>query len=167
MFVWSAATMLDCISRLEPEVYAGITAIARAWDTSQRDETIAKIYPMLKKISIDYAVMEPASRLAEVRVAAIPMPLDWLDIGSWPSFAQTCPHDENGNALAAKKHILSETSNCLVASSEPDHLIAMMGCLDLIVIHTKNATLICPADKAENIKDIYNTIGKQFGGEFT
>ncbi|MGD0517228.1 MAG: mannose-1-phosphate guanylyltransferase [Thermoguttaceae bacterium] len=167
MFVWSAATMLDCISRLEPQVYAGLTAIARAWDTPDRDEVLSRIYPALKKISIDYAVMEPASRLTGVRVAAIPMPLDWLDVGSWPSFAQTCPHDENGNSLAAEKHIFSETSNSLVASSEPDHLIAMMGCRDLIVIHTKNATLICPADKAENIKDMYNTTEKQFGGEFT
>ena len=43
----------------------------------------------------------------------------------------------------------------------------MLGCRDLIVIHTKNATLICPADKAELIKDLYNEAAKQFGGKFT
>ena len=69
--------------------------------------------------------------------------------------------------LPPGKYLLSDTSNCLLASSEPDHLIAMMGCRDLIVIHTKNATLICPADKAENIKDLYNEAEKQFGGEFS
>lgn len=167
MFVWSAATLLDCIKRLEPDVYAGLTAIVQAWDTPKRDEVLAEIYPTLKKISIDYAVMEPASRLEQVSVAAIPMQLDWLDVGSWPSYAQTCPRDDNGNALGCEKNLLSETSNCLLASSERDHLIAMLGCRDLIVIHTKDATLICPADKAEHIKDLYNKAEKQFGGQFT
>jgi mannose-1-phosphate guanylyltransferase len=167
MFVWHAATLLDCIKRLEPAVYAGLTKIAQAWDTSEREKVLSEIYPTLKKISIDYAVMEPASRLEQISVAAIPMPLNWLDVGSWPAFAQTCAHDGNGNSLAVEKHILSETSNCLLASSEPDHLIAMIGCQDLIVIHTKNATLICPADKAEHIKELYNQAEKHFGGRFT
>jgi mannose-1-phosphate guanylyltransferase len=167
MFVWSAATLLDCIKSLETETYAGLLAIAQAWETARRDEVLSKIYPTLKKISIDFAVMEPASRMEQVQVAAFPMELNWLDVGSWPSYAQTCPHDENGNAIAAGNKLLSDTSNCLVASGEPDHLIAMMGCRDLIVIHTKNATLICPGDKAELIKDLYNEAAKQFGGEFT
>jgi mannose-1-phosphate guanylyltransferase len=167
MFVWHAATLLDCIGRLEPDVHAGLAAIARAWNTPEREQVLSKIYPTLKKISIDFAVMEPASHLEQVRVAAISMPLNWLDVGSWPAFAQTCPHDADGNSLAVEKHILSETANCLLASSEPDHLITMMGCRDLILIHTKNATLICPADKAEHIKDLYNQAEKQFGGEFT
>lgn len=167
MFVWHASTLLNCISRLEPAVYSGLMTIVQAWNTPHRDEVLAEIYPTLKKISIDFAVMEPASRMEQVRVAAIPMGLKWLDVGSWPSFARTCPLDENGNALAAEKHILSETSNCLLASSEPDHLIAMLGCQDLIVVHTKDATLICPVDKAEHVKDLYTRVEKQFGGEFT
>ena len=67
MFVWHAATLLDCISRLEPDVYAGLAAIAQAWDTPERDAVLAEIYPTLKKISIDFAVMEPASRLDAIQ----------------------------------------------------------------------------------------------------
>jgi mannose-1-phosphate guanylyltransferase len=167
MFVWSAATLLDCIRLLEPDTYAGLSSIAQAWETSRRDEVLSKTYPALKKISIDFAVMEPASSLKQFRVAAIPMELNWLDVGSWPSYAQTCLHDQNGNAIAAEKYLLSDTSNCLVASGDKDHLIAMLGCENLVVIHTKDATLICPADKAEHIKDIYNQAEKRFGGEFT
>jgi mannose-1-phosphate guanylyltransferase len=167
MFVWSAATLLDCIRRLEPDVYNGLLSIAQAWDTPNRNEILTKIYPTLKKISIDFAVMEPASRMEHVRVAAVPMPLSWLDVGSWPSFAKTCPRDDDGNAISAGKSLLSDTANCLLASDEPDHLVALLGCRDMIVIHTKNATLICPADKAELIKDLYNQAEKQFGGQFT
>jgi mannose-1-phosphate guanylyltransferase len=173
MFVWSAATLLDCINFFEGDVFTGLMKISQAWNTPRRDPVIAEIYPALKKISIDFAIMEPvsrnkqASRLNQSRVVAIPMDLDWLDVGSWPAFAQTCPHDENGNAIAAKKYLLSDTSNSLLTSGDSDHLIAMMGCRDMIVIHTRNATLICPADKAELIKGLYNEAEKQFGGEFT
>ena len=75
MFVWRAATLLDRIRRYEPEVLAGLEQIVRAWDTPQGPGRLAEIFPRLKKISIDFAVMEPASRDAGCRVAAVAMPL--------------------------------------------------------------------------------------------
>lgn len=167
MFVWRAATLLDCIARYEPQVGEGLTAIAAAWDTPQREATLERVFPTLKKISIDFAVMEPASRDPAVRVAAIPMPLRWLDIGSWPAFAQTCPQDAAGNALAAARTLLLDTDNCLVVSDQPDHLLTLVGCQNLVVVHTANATLICPAEMAEKIKDAQRAAHEQFGGAYT
>ncbi len=167
MFVWRAATLLDCIRRYEPAVWEGLSTVARAWNTSDRDQVLHRVYPTLKRISVDFAVMEPASRDPLVRVAAIPMPLRWLDIGSWPSFAETCPQDPHGNALAAERRVLWETAGCLVASNDPEHLIATIGCRDLVVIHTRDATLICRADMAEKIKDLQKQIESQFGGRYT
>ena len=91
MFVWRAATLLDCIRRYEPAAHAGLARIAAAWGSAGESAVLAEVYPGLKKISVDFAVMEPASRDPAVCVAAIPMPLDWLDVGSWPMFAQTRP----------------------------------------------------------------------------
>jgi len=167
MFVWRAATLLECIQRYEPAVWEGLAAVARAWDTPQRDEVLDRVYPALKKVSVDFAVMEPAARDTAVRVAAIPMPLKWLDIGSWPAFAETCPRDAAGNALAAGRHVLYETAGCLVASSDPEHLIAMIGCRDLVVIHTADATLICPAEMAEKIKEVHKLVDARFGRRHT
>jgi mannose-1-phosphate guanylyltransferase len=167
MFVWRAATLLDCIRRYEPAVYEGLNAVAGAWETPRKAEVLAEVYPKLKKTSIDFAVMEPASRDPAVRVAAVPMPLEWLDVGSWPSFAETCRRDERGNALAAKRHLLDQTEACLVASSDPEHLVAMIGCRDLVVIHTPNATLVCRADMAERIKEVQKQVEARFGGKYT
>ncbi len=140
MFVWRASTLLDCIRRYTPENYAGIMKIADAWDSPKRDAVLAEVFATLKKVSVDYAVMEPASRDASVRVAAVPMPLDWLDVGSWPTFAKTCTTDAQNNAIAAERTLLQQTSNTLVASSDPKHLIATIGCENLIIIHTPDAT---------------------------
>jgi mannose-1-phosphate guanylyltransferase len=165
MFVWRVATLLDCIRRYQPQVHDGLVRIAEAWDTPRGAQTAAEVYPTLKKISVDYAVMEPASRDPAVQVLAAPMHLNWLDVGSWPSFAQTCPKDAQGNALAASRHLLLDTHNSLIASNDPAHLIAAIGCRDLIVIHTPQATLICRADRAEEIKALHAQVAERFGPE--
>jgi mannose-1-phosphate guanylyltransferase len=167
MFVWRAQTLLDCIRRYEPAAWEGLTAVARAWDTPERDAVLDRLFPSLKKISVDFAVMEPASQDAAVQVAAIPMRLRWLDVGSWPAFAETCPHDAQGNALAAPRHELQESSDCLVVSSDPQHLVALIGCQDLIVVHSGSATLVCRADMAEKIKDLQKRVDARFGGQYT
>lgn len=165
MFVWRAATLLDCIRRYEPEIHAGLQRIAAAWDLPQRQQVLAEVYPELKKISVDFAVMEPASRDPLVKVLAVPMPLQWLDVGSWNAFAGTCPNDDQGNAIAASRHLLHRTRNTLVASNVPNHLIATLGCEDLIIIHTADATLVCRADDAEGIKELHKLVGEKFGHE--
>ena len=162
MFVWRASTLLDCICRYEPENMAGISKIAGAWDTPQRDAVLNDVFPCLKKISVDFAVMEPASRDPLTRVAAVPMPLTWLDVGSWPMFAETLPKDDRGNASSART-LLLETRNTLAASDNPDHVITTIGCEDLIIIHTANATLVCHKDRAESIKELHRLVGEQFG----
>jgi mannose-1-phosphate guanylyltransferase len=139
--------------------------IADAWDTPRQCAVLAEVFPTLKKISVDFAVMEPASRDPQVHVAAVPMPLSWLDVGSWPFFAETCPKDADGNALGAGRTLLMDSRRTLVASNDPNHLIATIGCDDLIVIHTPDATLVCRADKAEAIKELHKRVGEKFGKE--
>ncbi len=167
MFVWRASTLLDCVRRYAPENHAGLSRVAADWSTPRRLATLAAIYPTLKKISVDYAVMEPASRDPQVAVAALPMNLTWLDVGSWPSFAQTCPHDAAGNAIAAPRHLLMDCRQNLLATNEPGHLLAAVGCENLIIVHTPRATLVCRADRAEDIKKLHELAGKTFGPEMT
>ncbi len=166
MFVWRAQTLLDCIRRFEPASAAGLARVATAWGGADQAVVLSSVYPMLRKVSVDFAVMEPASRDANFRVAAVPMPLEWLDIGSWPMFAETCPRDEQGNALAAERHVLVDSQRTLVASSDPAHVIATIGCEDLLIIHTPDATLVCRADRAEDIKKVYGLVGERFGMEY-
>jgi mannose-1-phosphate guanylyltransferase len=161
MFVWRASTLLSCIARYEPANHAGLQRVAQAWKTPQRQAVLQDVYPTLKKISVDYAVMERASKDPSVQVVAVPMPLTWLDVGSWPSFAQTCARDEAGNAVAAQSPILLDTRNTLVASSDGQHLIATIGLENLIIVHTPQATLICPADRAEDIKKLHAMLAER------
>jgi mannose-1-phosphate guanylyltransferase len=164
MFVWRASTLFDCIRRYEPDTLAALSRISRTWGTPEGDTVLTEIFPTLKKISVDFAVMERASRDPEMRVAAVPMPLRWIDVGSWPMFGEICPRDEQGNALGTERVLLLDTRGTLVASSDPQHLVAAIGCDDLIIVHTPEATLICRKDCAEAIKELHRQVGERYGG---
>ena len=166
MFIWKAATLLACIERHAPENHAGLKQIAAAWHTDRRDAVLNDIYPSLPKISVDYAVMEPASNDDDFTVAAVAMPLTWLDVGSWPSYAEVCVKDDTLNAAGGGNLIHLDSQRNLVASSESEHLIATLGVEDLIIIHTPHATLVCHKDHAQRIKDLHGLVGDQLGDAF-
>jgi mannose-1-phosphate guanylyltransferase len=166
MFVWKANAFLDCVRRYEPETFQGVSRIAGEWGTPRSASTIAAVYPALRRISVDFAVMEPASRDPDVTVVAVPMALSWTDIGSWVAFAETCRKDESGNAIAAEKSLLLDSTGSLIASSDPGHLIAALGCDGLVIVHTPSATLVCRKDKAEDLKKLYALAAERFGAPY-
>jgi len=166
IFVFRAATFLDCVRRLEPESHAGALRIARDWGTDGFSATIRAVYPTLPKVSIDYAVMEPAARDPSLRVVAVPMDITWTDIGSWPAFAGIREKDAAGNIPAAEQCVLAETTGTLVISNDSTHVIAVIGCHDLIVVHTADATLVCSRDRAEDVKAIQAQVMDRFGAHY-
>ena len=118
-----------------------------------RDEVLARIYPTLPKVSIDYGVMEPAGHDPAFTVCTLPMELSWLDVGSWSSYAETVALDDEGNRCNG--HWCDKDSrNMLIISDDPTHVIATIGCRDLVIVHTKDATLVCPRDATERVKEI-------------
>jgi mannose-1-phosphate guanylyltransferase len=166
MFVWRAATLLECIRRYKPDVHAGLMEIAGDWGTPKQAEVLAAVYPTLEKISVDFALMEPASTDPAVDVATVSMPLRWLDVGSWPAYGETLEADESGNRTACKRAVLLDSNNNLIVGDDPDHVVATVGIQDLVVIHTRGATLICHRDHAEKIKQLHQAVGEKFGEEY-
>jgi mannose-1-phosphate guanylyltransferase len=167
MFAWRVQAFLDCVRRYEPAAAEAVQRIAESWGTPGAEAVAKEVYPTLRKISVDFAVMEKASRDPKVKVAAVPLSLSWKDIGSWPAFAETCPTDASGNALAAEKQLLLDARNCLVVSSDPNHLVAAFGCEDLVIVHTPTATLVCPRGRADELKKLHALAGEKFGAAFT
>lgn len=163
MFVWRAATLLGCLARYEPAGAAALGRIAAAWATERRHAVLDAEYPSLRKVSVDYAVMEPASRDPAVRVAAVPMPLRWLDVGSWPSYAAALERDADGNAVAAPRSLVQGCRGTLVATSDPAHIVVARGCENLLIVHTPDATLVCRASDAEGVKAIREEVARRWG----
>ena len=153
MFVFSARTVLDALARFKPETAAGMAEIREAWGTPRARATVDRVYPGLPRISVDYALMEPASRDPALAVCVVPMQVDWRDVGSWPSYGETLVADADGNRTNARA-VHAGSSRVLALSDDPSHLIATIGLEDVIVVRTADATLVVRADLAERVKDI-------------
>jgi mannose-1-phosphate guanylyltransferase len=151
MFVWRAATLLAAVEAFEPEtarlVRDVVAGRVEAWDE-------------IEKKSVDYGVMEPASTSPDFTVAALPMSARWLDVGSWPAYGDAIGRDADGNAVAARA-VLSSSKDCVVASNDPEHLVALVGCEGLVVVHTPTATLVMPASQAQRVKELHALVAAQ------
>ncbi|GAB4080374.1 mannose-1-phosphate guanylyltransferase [Modestobacter muralis] len=164
MFVWRARTVLDALAEHLPASAAGLDRIVAAPAGPERDAVLAEVFPTLPKISVDYAVLEPAAAEAG-RVVVVDLDVDWLDVGSWPALAHTLDLDEAGNATRGLTVLLDSSGN-VVLSDDPDHVIALVGVRDSVVVHTADVTMVCPVGDAERVKALLAAVEAQFGPRF-
>ena len=155
MFIFHAGTFMKLLERYKPESAAGLRRIQEAWDTPDQQRVLGEVYPELPKISVDYAIMEPAAEADDVSICGVRMDVNWLDIGSWPSFGERLKPDAAGNRVSASRTALTDSTNNLVVSSSDAHTVALLGCENLIVVHTPEATLVMPADRAQDLKSLH------------
>lgn len=161
MFVWRTGAILDQLREHLPATHAAATRLAGVWKTDAGQAEAAELYPTLDRVSIDYAVMEKAAG-----VLVVEMDLAWIDVGSWPALAAVLGTDADGNTNAAEQLArLSSRGNVFV--SEDDHLIAAIGVEDLIIVHSRDATLICRRDQAERIKELTHQLKTDHGERYT
>ena len=164
MFVWRARTVLDALADHLPETAAGLAAVVAVPAGPDRDAVLARVFPSLPKISVDYAVLEPAA--AEPgRVAVVDLDVEWLDVGSWPALAHTLDTDAAGNAVRGLTALLDSSGN-VVLSDDPDHLVALVGVRDSVVVHTADVTMVCPVGDAERVKALLAEAQGRFGDTF-
>ncbi len=155
MFIFSASGFMSALESYLPESAEGLHAIADAWNGPNRLEVLQRIYPTLPKISVDYAIMEPASRDDSRPVCTVPMDIQWLDVGSWTSYGETLAPDQAGcRSNVDSFHV--DSHNVLAVSEDPDHVIATVGCHDMVIIHTDRVTMVCPATEVQRVKDLAN-----------
>jgi len=151
MFAWSIPTILSLFEKHLPATYASLMRIRDALGTADEAEIVDREYKSIEPISVDFGIME---KLRDILV--IPGDFEWSDIGCWSTVFDISPKDANGNAVAGL-HIGIDTRNCLILSSE-NRLVATVGIEDMVVIDTEDAVLVCPRDRAQEVKKIVDKI---------
>lgn len=152
MFIWTVSTIETAFAENTPALYQSLQAIGNALDNgSELVPLLEQEYPKLEKISVDYAIMEKSTN-----VVTIPSAFDWDDVGEWPAVARHHEADANGNTVKGDAAIEDGTGNIVVGPK--GHLISLVGVDDLIVVHTADATLICPKSKAQQIKQLVKNV---------
>ncbi len=161
MFVWRAQTVLDALADHLPETAEGLRRVVAVPAGPERDAVLAEVFPTLPKISVDYALLEPAA--AEPgRVLVVDLDVDWIDVGSWPALASTLDVDDEGNAVHGLSVMLDSRRN-IVFSDDSEHLIALSGIYDSVVVHTRDVTMVCPVREAERVKELLAAVERSRG----
>lgn len=147
MFCFRVGEFLSQLARCAPEVSDAVLA---AWQATPREQNPIAIdaaaFARVADISIDYAVMEKAER-----VAVVPGRFDWSDIGSWQALSELVSADAAGNRVQGEA-VLVDSEDCFVRSE--DRLVAALGVRNLLVVDTPDALLIAERDRAQDVKSI-------------
>jgi len=149
MFFWRASTFLENLDKHLPKTFAALESLAESIGKSSYDRQLRAIYPKLENISVDYAILEPATRQPGApSVFVIPAEIGWSDIGSWTAVYELLAKYPGDNLVPRDAYALDATGNLFWS---PSKFVAAVGVKDLIVVETPDALLICPRERAQDV----------------
>jgi len=152
MFFWRVSTFLDNLRRFLPATHDALLQLAEDIGTPRYAKSLRRIYPKLENISVDYAIMEPATRQrGAARVFVLPAEVGWSDIGSWAAVYELLARRPGENVAMGSSYALDADGNFLW---NPEKFVAAIGVRDLVVVETKDALLICQRDRAQDVGKI-------------
>jgi mannose-1-phosphate guanylyltransferase len=152
MFFWRASTLLENLARFLPATYDALRELAKSIGTPRYASALRSIYPALENISVDYAVMEPATRRTNTsRVLVIPAKVGWSDIGSWAAVYELLAAKRGGNISAGASFTLDADRNYFWS---PKKFVAAIGVHDLVLVETDDALLLCSRDRSQDVGKI-------------
>jgi mannose-1-phosphate guanylyltransferase len=161
IFVWRVDVFLAELARQQPDLHAGLMRIAAAWHGPDREQVLGEVWPRLPKISVDYAVMEGAA--AAGLVGTVPGDFGWNDVGDFHTLGDVLEADRHGNVVLtadgeSKGEALLHDCERTVVVPHSGRLVTAVGVHDLIIVDTPDAVLVCPRDRAQDVKKLVDDL---------
>jgi len=159
MFFWRVSTFLENLKNFLPKTNTALEKLAEFIGTRHYQGKLRAIYSKLENISVDYAVLEPATRVeGPPRVFVIPADVGWSDMGSWAAVYQLLAKKNGENVFAGHAYTVDAEGNFLWS---PSKFVAAIGVRDLVVVETPDALLICPRDRAQDVGRVVKWLEEQ------
>ena len=157
MFIWSFVTVTEGLQKHQPEMYAACQRwFAAAKNPAKLKKVLAKEYPEIKKVSIDYALMEHAQN-----VVVADGSFEWDDLGSWNALARHLKADPEGNcAVADFIHVDAARNIIFDARTKNRTPIAVVGLRDSILVQTDDAVLLAHKSQAQKVKELVKKLSE-------
>ena len=146
IFVWKAEVLLSALARHAPALHRGLNALAPHLGTAREAATLKRRYPRLPRISIDYAVMESAARVAVARAA-----FSWSDWGTWTAWEATLKPDVRGNRVYGNARV-SGCRDTTAIGADPRRPLRVADARGHLVVQAPAGLLVCGRDQAEDLK---------------
>lgn len=146
IFVWRRCVFMEALALGRPELaraFRGFSFDGTARDFERR---LAAVFPALEPISVDHAVLERAPNTVVMEAS-----FDWDDLGSWAAWARRQPRDERGNVRYGSTEVI-DCDRCVVVGE--GGIAAAIGLSDMVVVHANGATLACPVERSEQVRQV-------------
>jgi len=153
MFFWRADVLLDELRRHLPKTATLLAALPPFADP-QFAESVKRSFPLCENISIDFAVLEKAGRVAGIPAGDF----GWNDVGSWNAVYELLSHDARGNAAGPQTVFLDSDDNLVEAGGK---MVALVGVKNMIVVDTPDALLVVGRASAHRVGDIVKALEKR------
>lgn len=161
MFIWSFVTVTEGLQKHQPEMYEACQRWFKvALQPAKLARMLAKDYPGITKISIDYALLEKAHNVVVADGA-----FEWDDLGSWTALARHIKADPEGNcAVADFIHVDAARNIIFDARTKNRTPIAVVGLRDSILVQTDDAVMLAHKSQAQKLKELVRKLAesKQF-----
>jgi mannose-1-phosphate guanylyltransferase len=154
MFIWQVKRVMSEFAAHAPELNEKLETLAGAIGTQNYDKLLAELWPQMKKISVDYALMEHIHD----QIVVIPADIGWNDIGNFEALYDILSEKNEDHVISGQQPILIDSSRMLIFSKR---LVAAVGVQDLVIIDTDDALLVCPRDRAQDVKQLVEIIKKE------
>ncbi len=153
IFVWKASSILEELALQQPKLSKILNNLARHVGTPEFPASLRKAYGKMPSLSIDHAVMEQS-----VRSVVVPVDFGWSDVGSWGSLEEVAPLDKDGNVRNGNIIDIGSRNSVLFGERR---MVATIGLDNMVVVDTPDATLVCPKDRAQDVKAIVSLLKQQ------
>jgi len=158
MFVWSFVTVTEGLQHHQSEMYEACQRWFKvAGNAAKLAKVLAKEYPTMKKVSIDYALMEKAHNVVCADGA-----FEWDDLGSWTALARHIKADAEGNCAVGDFIHVDAARNIIYDARSKDRRtpIAVVGLRDSILVQTDNAVLLAHKSQAQKVKELVKKLAE-------
>lgn len=146
-FVWRVGSILRAFEEHAPDYAQALERIRGAIGTPREAHVIREVYERARNEAIDPLILEKASNLL-----VVPATFDWSDVGSWSDIYQLAELYEENAILhgQAHQHLAIDSRGCLIVPG--GRLVVTIGLDDVVVVNTEDVTLVCPRDRAQEVK---------------
>lgn len=158
MFIWSFVTVTEGLQKHQPEMYDACQRWFKvAANPAKLNKVLAKEYPTIKKVSIDYALMEHAQN-----VIVADGDFEWDDLGSWTALARHLKPDAEGNCAVADFIHVDAARNIIFDARSKDRRtpIAVVGLRDSILVQTDDAVMLAHKSQAQKVKELVKKLAE-------
>ena len=154
IFVWKTSTILEAMERYLPDLSGQLRLMEGAIGTPEESRVLREAWEHVDTVSVDVGVLEKADD-----VAVIPIQVGWSDVGSWATLLEILPADSDGNVVVNGEHVGIDTKGSLVHGGK--RLVATIGLQGMIIVDTDDVLLVCPRDRAQDVKAVLDELQRR------